>query len=70
MYCIELHCIVLYSTLSHALKNTANQRPGLPLYILRHATDNISLKFPVIDLRAIVYWGPFGDFSKASSETL
>ena len=34
--------------LSHALKNTANQRPGLPLYILRYATGSIPLFFPVI----------------------
>ena len=30
-----------YELLSHALKNTANQRPGLPLHILRYATGNI-----------------------------
>ena len=38
----------LYRPLSHALKNTANQKPGLPLHILRFATDSIPLYFPVI----------------------
>ena len=33
--------IVLYCILSHVLKNTANQRPGLPLHILRYATGNM-----------------------------
>ena len=55
---ITLLCIYMY--LSHALKITANQRPGLPLHILRYATG----------MRAIVYWGPFENLSKASSETL
>ena len=32
---------MLYCILSHALKNTANQRPGLPFHILRYATGNI-----------------------------
>ena len=41
-FCAVLHFIVsyyivLYCILSHALKNTANQRPGLPLHILRYA---------------------------------
>ena len=31
-------CMYVYMYLSHALKNTANQRPGLPLHILRYAT--------------------------------
>ena len=30
LYCIALYYIVLYYVLSHTLKNTANQRPGLP----------------------------------------
>ena len=55
LYCIVLLCYVLlccdvlyrtyriksYCILSHALKNTANQRPGLPLHILRYATGNM-----------------------------
>ena len=41
LYCIVLYYIVLYCVFSHTLKNTANQRPGLPLHILRYATDNI-----------------------------
>ena len=36
-----LYRTVLYCTLSHALKNTANQRPGLPLHILRYATSTM-----------------------------
>ena len=36
---IFLRCIIFY--LSHALKNTANQRPGLPLHILQCATGNM-----------------------------
>ena len=32
---------VAYSTLSQALKNTANHWPGLPLHILRYATGNM-----------------------------
>ena len=34
--------------LSHDLKNTANQSPGLPLHILQHTTASIPLYFPVI----------------------
>ena len=41
LYCSVLYCSVLYYFLSHALKNTANQRPGLPLHILRYATGNM-----------------------------
>ena len=51
LYCTELnwavlYCTVLYYTvhvlyLSHVLKNTANQRPGLPLHILQYATSNM-----------------------------
>ena len=41
-------CKILYSILSHALKNTANRRPGLPLHILRYATGSILLYVPVI----------------------
>ena len=33
--------IVMYCILSLALKNTANQRPGLPLHILRYATAGV-----------------------------
>ena len=46
---IALDCIlhifivgkIIYIHLFHALKNTANQGPGLPLHILRHATGNM-----------------------------
>ena len=48
LYFAVLCCAVQYCTLSHALKNTANQRPGLPLHILRYATGSIPLYFPVI----------------------
>ena len=41
----HIHCS---RYLFHALKNTANQRPGLPLHILRYATGNIPLYFLVI----------------------
>ena len=34
-------CEAGYSHLSHALKNSANQRPRLPLHILRYATGNM-----------------------------
>ena len=61
----HIHCS---RYLFHALKNTANQRPGLPLHILRYATGNIPL-LSCHSLRTTVYWGPFEDFSKASSET-
>ena len=37
-----------YRYLSHALKNTANQRLGLPLQILQYATGSIPLFFSVI----------------------
>ena len=37
-YPTRKHCI---TTLSHTLKNTANQRPGFPLHILRYATGNM-----------------------------
>ena len=33
--------IILYYTLSHALKNTVSQRPGLPMHILRYSTSNM-----------------------------
>ena len=42
MVCIKF-CFI-----SHALKNTSNQRPGLPLHILRYATGSIPLYFLVI----------------------
>ena len=58
-----------YELLSHALKNTANQRPGLPLHILRYATGSIPLYFPVITCAQQFTGGPFEDL-KASSETL
>ena len=45
LFYLILSCIILYLNfyyiLSHALKNTANQRPGLPLHILRYATGNM-----------------------------
>ena len=55
-------CAIQYYILSHTLKNTANQRPGLPLHILRYSTL-LSRHY----LRAKVYWGLFEDLSKASS---
>ena len=58
-----------YELSSHALKNTANQRPGLPLHILRYATGSIPLYFPVITCAQQFTGGPFEDL-KASSETL
>ena len=39
--CTVLYCVIMYCVLSHALKNTVNQRPGLPLHILRYATGNM-----------------------------
>ena len=68
-------CVCTYLHLSHALKNIANQRPGLPLHILRYAMGNMQRAvfhstFPSLYLLATVYWGPFEDFSKATSETL
>ena len=39
--CTILCCVVVRCILSHALKNTANQRPGLPLHILRYVTGNM-----------------------------
>ena len=63
--------IITYTDLSHALKNTANQRPGLPLHILRYAINGkYSTLLSRHYLRTTVYWGLFEDFSKASSETL
>ena len=40
----------MYCILSNALKNTVNQRPGLPLNVLRYATGNMgnTLYFPII----------------------
>ena len=38
---VVLQCVIAYCILSHALKNTANQSPGLPLRILRYATGNM-----------------------------
>ena len=79
LLCIKIHaCVGLvvtstYHDLSHALKNTANQRPGLPLHILRYATGNMQRYYSTLlsrhSLRATVYRCPFEDFSKASSET-
>ena len=48
MYVLYLCTTILYCTLSHALKNTANQRPGFSLHILRYATGSTPLYFPVI----------------------
>ena len=36
----------VYSHLSHALKNTANQWPGEPSYIMRYPTGSIPPSFP------------------------
>ena len=75
-YRIVSHHIILYYILSHALKNTANQRPGLPLHILRYATGNMQrvVFHSTFNSRhclcGTVYRGPFEDFSKANSETL
>ena len=41
LYCIVLYCIVLYCIVSLAFKNTANQRLGKPLHILRYPTGSI-----------------------------
>ena len=59
----------IYIFLSHALKNTANQRPGLPLHILQYAMGSIPLYSPVIPCAQQLTGGPFEDFSKASSKT-
>ena len=48
LYYIMSCYVLFYYIISHSLKNTANQRPGLPLHILRYATGSISLYFPVI----------------------
>ena len=71
LYCIGLFCFVLYcfvcyiyiyiyiyiyNILSHTLKNTANQRPGLPLHILRYETGSIPLYFPVIPYAQQFTW--------------
>ena len=40
-YNFYLYIILKYYILSHALKNTANQRLGLPLHILRYTTGNM-----------------------------
>ena len=69
LYYIILYYIILYYILSHALKNTANQWPGLPLHILRYAAGSIPLYFPVITYAQQFTGGPFEDFSKACSET-
>ena len=50
------HYELTYLFLSHALKNTANQRPGLPLHILRYATGSIPLYFPVITCAQQFTW--------------
>ena len=38
----------MYRILSHALKNTANLRPGKPLHIMRYPTGSIQPDFPAI----------------------
>ena len=38
--CLHI-CMHVYMYLSHALKNKANRRPGLPLHILRYVTGNM-----------------------------
>ena len=41
---------------SHALKNTANLRPGNPLHILRYPTGNIPSGFPAITCEQLSKW--------------
>ena len=55
IHVLSLTVCMGYMYLSHALKNTANQRPGLPLHILQYAMGNnyatgscIQLYVPVI----------------------
>ena len=70
---IKISLCSTYYILSHALKNTANQRPGFTdycLHILWYAMDNIPLYFPVITCVQQFHGNPFEDFSKASSEIL
>ena len=45
---VSNHCSIPPVYISHALKNTANKRPGLPLHFLRYATGSIPLYFPVV----------------------
>ena len=47
-----------YIYLSRALKNRADQRPGLPLYILRYATGNI---------QRVVFYSTFPSFLARNS---
>ena len=60
----------VHSDLSYALKNTANQSPGLPLHILQYASINLQRvvfdhsTFPSLLMCVTVYLGPFEDFSK------
>ena len=65
LYCSILYFILFYFISSHALKKTANQKPGLPLHILWYSTV-LSRHY----LRATVYWGPFEDFSKAGLQNV
>ena len=60
---------IVYYILSHTLKNTANQRPGLPLHNLWYATGIIPLFFPVITCAQQFTARVLEDFSKSSSET-
>ena len=68
-----MYCSVLYCVLSRVYKNTANQRPGLLLHILRYATGIMQRimfhsTFPSLLARNSLL-GPSEDFSKTSSET-
>ena len=59
-----------YSHLSHALKNTANRRPRLPLHILRYATGNMQqVVFHLLARNSLLGSICIEDFSKAISET-
>ena len=41
LFCNIMYFNILYCVLFHALKNTANQRPGLPLHILWYAMGSM-----------------------------
>ena len=74
MLCCSVLCCFIVLYFIQCFKKKANQRPGLPLHILRYVTGNIQRvvfhsAFPSLLVRATIYWGPFEDFSKTSSET-
>ena len=57
---------VVYCILSHAKENTANQKPGMPLHILRYPTRSIPLNFLVITCAQQLCWRLFEDYSESS----